>query len=86
VLWLFALRPLSVGDVALVLLVAFGAAWILELLQRRPDELAALPNPDVTADGDLVDSSATAVSAPTLELSPTTGRETTIPAAPSRQR
>ena len=38
VLWLFALRPLSVGDIVLVLVVAFGVAWILELLQRRPDD------------------------------------------------
>jgi hypothetical protein len=41
VIWLFALRPVSLGDVALVLIVSFGAAWILELLQRRPDELNA---------------------------------------------
>ena len=40
VLWLFALRPLSVGDIVLVAFVAFGVAWILELLQRRPEELA----------------------------------------------
>jgi len=41
VIWLFALRPLSIGDIVLVAVVAFGVAWILELLQRRPDELAA---------------------------------------------
>lgn len=45
VLWLFALRPLSFGDVILVLVVAFGVAWILELVQRREEErpLAAAP-------------------------------------------
>lgn len=79
VLWLFALRPLSVGDVVLVLVVAFGAAWILELLQRRPDELTALPDGDVTAEDGLVGAGAAPVPAPgdewpTLELSPTTGR------------
>ena len=41
VLWLFALRPLSTGDVFLVIIVAFVVAWLLELLQKRPDELAA---------------------------------------------
>ena len=46
VLWLFALRPLSVGDIVLVAFVAFGVAWILELLQRRPDELAAVARAD----------------------------------------
>ncbi|WP_137846210.1 hypothetical protein [Microbacterium sp. 2FI] len=39
VLWLFALRPLSIGDIILVVLVAFAVAWILELLQRRDDEV-----------------------------------------------
>lgn len=49
VLWLFALRPLSVGDILLVLIVAFAVAWILELLQRRPDDAAqpqAAESPD----------------------------------------
>lgn len=41
VLWLYALRPLSLGDVILVIVVAFLVAWVLELLQKRPDELAA---------------------------------------------
>ncbi len=44
VLWLFALRPLALGDVVLVVVVALGVAWLLELLQRRPDE-----QPDTTA-------------------------------------
>jgi hypothetical protein len=38
VLWLFALRPLTFGDAVVVLLVCLAGAWILELLQRRPDE------------------------------------------------
>ena len=46
VLWLFALRPLSVGDIVLVAFVAFGVAWILELLQRRPEELDAVAEED----------------------------------------
>jgi len=41
VLWLFALRPLSAGDVFLVLIVALVVTWILELLQVRPDEAVA---------------------------------------------
>lgn len=40
VLWLFALRPLSIGDILLVLVVALAVGWILELLQRREDEPA----------------------------------------------
>lgn len=35
VVWLFALRPLSAGDVFLVVLVALVVAWILEILQNR---------------------------------------------------
>ncbi|MFE7846391.1 hypothetical protein ACFUTX_14500 [Microbacterium sp. NPDC057407] len=45
VLWLFALRPLSFGDVVLVLVVAFGVAWILELVQRRDEEQPLLAAP-----------------------------------------
>lgn len=37
VLWLFSLRPLSLGDAVLVIVIAFVVAWALELLQRRPD-------------------------------------------------
>ena len=46
VLWLIALRPLSVGDIVLVAFVAFGVAWLLELLQRRPEELVGLETED----------------------------------------
>lgn len=38
VVWMFSLRPLSFGDIALVILVAIIVAWVLELLQRRPEE------------------------------------------------
>lgn len=38
VLWLLLLRPLSVGEVFLVLLVWLVVWWVLELLQRRPGE------------------------------------------------
>lgn len=37
VVWLFALRPLSAGDVFLVLVVALLVTWMLELLQRRDE-------------------------------------------------
>lgn len=39
VLWLFLLRPLSFGDLLMVVLVAVVVTWLLELLQRRPVEL-----------------------------------------------
>ena len=51
VVWLFALRPLSVGDVVLVVVVAFAVAWILELLQRRDDEHPALTPTDDGSSG-----------------------------------
>lgn len=55
VLWLFALRPLSIGDVLLVIVVAFAVAWILELLQRRAEEHADAAEPaDVVADTEVV--------------------------------
>jgi hypothetical protein len=41
ILWLFALRPLSVGDIVLVLVVALLVGWILEVLQIRDDEPTA---------------------------------------------
>ncbi|MEV4687925.1 hypothetical protein [Microbacterium sp. LWH3-1.2] len=45
VIWLFALRPLSAGDIFLVLIVALVVTWILELLQVRPDEVVAADEP-----------------------------------------
>ena len=41
ILWLMLLRPLSVGEVFLVLIVWLIVWWVFELLQRRPDEAAA---------------------------------------------
>ncbi|MBN9178977.1 MAG: hypothetical protein J0I97_09680, partial [Microbacterium sp.] len=38
VVWLLFLRPLSVGDIAVVVLTTLAVAWILEILQRRPGE------------------------------------------------
>lgn len=38
VLWLLLLRPLTVGEVFLVLIVWLVVWWVLELLQRRPGE------------------------------------------------
>jgi hypothetical protein len=38
VLWLFSIRPLTLGEIALVLVVALLVGWILELLQRREDD------------------------------------------------
>ena len=56
VIWLFALRPLSTGDVFLVLIVALVVTWILELLQVRPDEVVGadetvLEDADADVDG-----------------------------------
>jgi len=62
VIWLFALRPLSVGDVALVLIVTLGVAWVLELLQRRPDEVLGATTTASTVPTD--------DEQPTLELAP----------------
>ncbi|WP_342000447.1 hypothetical protein MRBLWH7_001336 [Microbacterium sp. LWH7-1.2] len=45
VIWLFALRPLSAGDIFLVLIVALVVTWILELLQVRPDEAVVTDEP-----------------------------------------
>lgn len=38
VIWLFLLRPIGFGDVFLVVVTGVVIAWILELLQRRPEE------------------------------------------------
>lgn len=56
VLWLFALRPLSIGDVVMVIVVALVVVWILELLQRRPDEHANVDRSlDAPDSGEIVD-------------------------------
>lgn len=41
VAWLLLLRPLSVGDVVLVLVVSLIVWWLVEVLQRRPEDVAA---------------------------------------------
>ena len=46
VLWLFAIRPLSIGDIILVLVVALLVGWILELLQRRDDAPVPVAAPE----------------------------------------
>ncbi|WP_019180550.1 hypothetical protein [Microbacterium yannicii] len=43
VTWLMLLRPLSVGEVFLVLVVWLVVWWVTELLQRRPDDSVADP-------------------------------------------
>lgn len=49
VLWLFSMRPLSIGDILLVLVVALLVGWILELLQRRDDDPVVSSGPAVAA-------------------------------------
>ena len=41
VVWLLLLRPLSFGELVLVIVVALFVTWMLELLQRRPKEATA---------------------------------------------
>ena len=43
ILWLLALRPLSIGDVSLVLVVALLAWWATELAQNEPEVVEAAP-------------------------------------------
>lgn len=43
ILWLLALRPLSIGDVSLVLVVALLAWWATELAQSEPDVVVSAP-------------------------------------------
>jgi hypothetical protein len=70
VLWLFAMRPLSVGDILLVLVVALLVGWILELLQRRDDA----PVPDAAGDDAdtvvLTDANAIMIDDGTVEVDP----------------
>lgn len=52
VVWLFGLRPLSFGDVVLVLVVALLVGWVLELLQRRDtDGVSEGSTPDAAPSG-----------------------------------
>ncbi|SDH36465.1 hypothetical protein [Microbacterium pygmaeum] len=52
VVWLFALRPLSIGDVALVLVVALLVGWILEVLQIREDEAVSEEDVGIVVDAE----------------------------------
>lgn len=52
VLWLLTLRPLSTGDVFLVLGVGLAVWWLTELAQRRPEPSPALPSPDAATAAD----------------------------------
>jgi len=52
VVWLLLLRPLSGGDIVLVIIVALLVGWVLELLQKRADDpIPALPT-DAVPDAD----------------------------------
>lgn len=42
IVWLLALRPLTVGDIVLVLVVSLLVWWLAELVQRRDDESFAV--------------------------------------------
>ncbi|WP_299091161.1 hypothetical protein [uncultured Microbacterium sp.] len=59
IVWLLALRPLTPGLVLVVVIVALVVGWLLELAQRRPDELAIASDdaPEVpdADEGDLID-------------------------------
>ena len=48
VVWLLLLRPLSFGDIVLVIVVALLVTWMLELLQRRPEEATAETTAETT--------------------------------------
>jgi len=41
VVWLLFLRPLSFGELVVVIVVALLVTWMLEMLQRRPEETTA---------------------------------------------
>ena len=49
VVWLLLLRPLSFGDIVLVIVVALLVTWMLELLQRRPEETTEDATAETTA-------------------------------------
>ena len=49
---MLALRPLSTGDVFLVLLVGIAVWWLSELAQRRPGEVVDGPQSEAGDSGD----------------------------------
>ncbi|WP_439594082.1 hypothetical protein [Microbacterium sp.] len=72
VVWMLSLRPLSFGDVVLVIVVAILVAWALELLQKRTDE-----QPDVdgaTAGVETTDASADESAEASIPVAPKTGK------------
>jgi hypothetical protein len=70
VLWLFAMRPLSIGDIVLVLVVALLVGWILELLQRRDDAPVPDAAPDGTDTAVLTDANAMMMDDGTVQVDP----------------
>lgn len=72
VVWLLLMRPLSLGDIVFVILVALIVGWLLEIAQRRPDELAPvdvvvveLTDAELTDEDEEVDATAIVAEAPT---------------------
>jgi len=62
VVWLLALRPLTVGEIILVLIVGLIVWWLAELVQARPDEVTAV---DADAEAQRAEHAAEAADAPT---------------------
>jgi hypothetical protein len=86
VIWLFALRPLSVGDIALVLVVSVAVAWVLELLQRRDDDdPIAETIPESPADSAHAPKPDAATAQPS-KTAPTPGRRSAPPPCASPRR
>jgi hypothetical protein len=93
VLWLMLLRPLSVGEVFLVLIVWLLVWWVFELLQRRPEEAtaaeAARAEAATQAEGDdladtlVLDADTVVVDANATEVIPEAQAAATGTAAPS---
>ena len=85
VVWLLALRPLSTGDVFLVVLVGIAVWWLTELAQRRPGEIAtaAADAADAASAADAAAAAATteaADAAEAAEANVATDAETAEPA------
>ena len=78
IVWLMLLRPLSVGEVFLVLIVWLVVWWVFELLQRRPEEVAraeaeldaAAADDDTVVIGDAADADADADTAVIVDGDP----------------
>ncbi|MFK4835326.1 hypothetical protein ACI3KY_06320 [Microbacterium sp. ZW T2_14] len=68
IVWLMLLRPLSVGEVFLVLVVWLVVWWVFELLQRRPEEAAAAAEAAATAEAAIPDEPAVDADADTVVI------------------